>query len=63
VKPNPDLQVLRQEAAVDTREDLVVDLAADTAPAQWALALAVVVVRSMSPTFVSNPHIFFGHLV
>lgn len=61
VKPNLDSQDPQRVAAADTTEDLVADLEADSA-VEWVPVLVVVVVRSMSPTFVSSPFIFLLNL-
>ena len=56
-KPNLVLQGLQLEVAADTKVDLVVDLEVDSAVVEWVLAPvpAAVVVKSTSPTFVSDP--------
>jgi hypothetical protein len=56
VKPNLDSQDPQRAVAADTTEDLAADLEADSA-VEWVPVLAVVVAKSMSPTFVSNPFI------
>jgi hypothetical protein len=61
VKPNLDSQDPQRAVAADTKEDLAADSEADSA-VEWvpALAVAVAVAKSMSPTFVSNASIFFN---
>ncbi len=54
VKPSLDSQDHQRAVAADTTEYLVADLEVDSAVG-WAPVRAVVVVKSMSPTFVSNP--------
>ncbi len=58
VKPNLDSQDPQREVAADTMEHLVEASEADS-EREWAPVVAVVAVKFMSPTFVSNPFISF----